>query len=74
MNGMEFHEEFMRERPGDADRIIFLSGGAYSPTALEFLRRVPNRRVDKPFNAAELKEIVMRHAREHGRDIGTDRP
>jgi CheY-like chemotaxis protein len=72
MNGMEFYEEFMRERPIDADRIIFLSGGAYSPAALKFLRRVPNLRVDKPFNAAELKGTVMRHALEHGSDIGTD--
>jgi PAS domain S-box-containing protein len=58
MTGIVFHEELTKVRPRDADRIIFLTGGAFTATAREFLDRVPNQRVDKPFDATHLRNIV----------------
>jgi len=58
MTGIAFHEELMKVRPRDAARVIFLTGGAFTPTAREFLDRVPNLRVDKPFEASHLRSIV----------------
>jgi len=38
--------------------MIFLTGGAFTAKARAFLDRVPNVRVDKPFDADELREVV----------------
>jgi hypothetical protein len=38
--------------------MVFLTGGAFTPLAREFLERVPNPRVEKPFNLEELKKVV----------------
>jgi PAS domain S-box-containing protein len=58
MTGITFHEELTKVRPRDAARIIFLSGGAFTPTAREFLDRIPNQRIDKPFDATHLRNAV----------------
>jgi hypothetical protein len=38
--------------------MIFLTGGAFTDTARSFLERVPNRRVEKPFDADVLRRAV----------------
>ncbi|HEX8819564.1 MAG TPA: ATP-binding protein [Archangium sp.] len=58
MNGMDFHAALQRLRPELSGRVIFLTGGAFTPQAKEFLARVPNRRVDKPFNARALLAVT----------------
>ncbi|OJH33867.1 ATP-binding protein [Cystobacter ferrugineus] len=58
MNGMDFHAALHRLRPELTGRVIFLTGGAFTPQAKAFLERVPNRRVEKPFNARTLLEIT----------------
>jgi signal transduction histidine kinase len=58
MTGMELYEQIHRTSPEVADRMIFMTGGAFTPTAREFLQRVPNPRVDKPIETANLLAIV----------------
>jgi PAS domain S-box-containing protein len=58
LTGMELHARVAAARPEDAARIVFLSGGAFSDGAREFLERVPNPRVDKPFDPAALRRVV----------------
>ncbi|MBK9518571.1 MAG: PAS domain S-box protein [Anaeromyxobacter sp.] len=58
MTGMELHARLVASDPAMADRMIFLSGGAYTETARTFLERVPNARMDKPFEPATLREVV----------------
>ncbi|ATB31762.1 hybrid sensor histidine kinase/response regulator [Melittangium boletus DSM 14713] len=58
MNGMDFHAALHRLRPELTGRVIFLTGGAFTPQAKSFLERVPNRRVEKPFNARALLEVT----------------
>ena len=58
MNGMDFHAALHRLRPELTGRVIFLTGGAFTPQARSFLERVPNRRVEKPFNARALLDVT----------------
>ena len=58
MNGMDFHAALHRLRPELTGRVIFLTGGAFTAQARAFLERVPNRRVEKPFNARALLDVT----------------
>ncbi len=58
LSGMELHARLQASRPGDAARVIFLSGDTFSDGAREFLERVPNARVDKPYEPATLRAAV----------------
>jgi PAS domain S-box-containing protein len=60
MTGMDLHAEVSRTSPDLLDHIVFMTGGAFTPVARAFLDRVPNVRVDKPFNAQNLRAIVDR--------------
>ena len=42
----------------DTHQVLFLTGGAFTPQARSFLERIPNRRVEKPFNARALLEVT----------------
>lgn len=58
MTGMDLHAELRTVDPAYADRMIFLTGGAFSPAARAFLDEVPNQRVEKPFDAQHLRALV----------------
>ena len=58
VSGMDLHDWLSRERPLIAARMIFMTGGAYTPEARAFLDRVPNPRVEKPFRLEELQALV----------------
>jgi len=58
--GMELHADLVRVAPAQAERMIFLTGGAFTPRARAFLEEVRNLRVEKPFRLADLRAIVNR--------------
>jgi len=58
MTGMDFHAALQRLRPDLTGRVIFLTGGAFTQQAKAFLERVPNRRVEKPFNSRALLAVT----------------
>lgn len=58
MNGMALHAELSEAIPEQAARIIFITGGAFTPAAKQFLDHVPNVRVEKPFEAANIRALV----------------
>jgi CheY-like chemotaxis protein len=60
MSGIELYEELRRRRPELAERVIFITGGAFTDAARDFLERVPNARLDKPFDVAALRAMVDR--------------
>jgi hypothetical protein len=37
---------------------VFITGGAFTPTARDFLATSTNRRLEKPFDLKELKKLV----------------
>ncbi|MCA9674369.1 MAG: response regulator [Myxococcales bacterium] len=58
MTGMDLHAEVARRSTPDAERMVFLTGGAFTPRAREFLDTVSNARLDKPFDADALKALI----------------
>ncbi len=60
MSGMEFHETLLHARPRVAERMAFMSGGAFTPAARAFLDRVPNDRLEKPFSLAAVRDLVQK--------------
>ena len=63
MTGMELHDELKRKNPELAQQMIFLSGGAFTPKARAFLDRVPNLRVEKPFDLQQIRALVNERIR-----------
>ncbi|HEV3191201.1 MAG TPA: response regulator, partial [Polyangiaceae bacterium] len=55
--GMELHQELQTVARDQAERMIFLTGGAFTPAAREFLDRVANPRVEKPMELTNLLAI-----------------
>ncbi len=60
MTGMELHAKLSEIAPALAERIVFLTGGAFTSGAREFLARVPNARIEKPFEPDALRALVTR--------------
>jgi PAS domain S-box-containing protein len=60
MTGMQLHAELEAKDPPLARRMVFLTGGAFTDAGREFLERVENARVEKPFERAALREAVFR--------------
>jgi CheY-like chemotaxis protein len=58
MTGGQFHEELSRLLPEQAERIIFMTGGAFTPDTRAFLARVSNPRLLKPFRQEELERLL----------------
>ena len=63
MSGMEFYDTVARERAEVAERMVFMSGGAFTPSARAFLDRIPNQRLEKPFNVATIRNVVQKFIR-----------
>ncbi len=60
MSGMDFLEALERADPALARRLIFITGGAFTTRAREFLERSPNLTLEKPFSPPELRDVVAR--------------
>jgi CheY-like chemotaxis protein len=58
MTGMDLYAELLRRLPNQASRMVFLTGGAFTPRARAFLDEVPNPRLEKPFEIRELLALL----------------
>jgi signal transduction histidine kinase len=58
MTGMDLVEHLRARSPALADRVVLMTGGAFTERAREFLAAVPNQRLEKPFDAATLSALV----------------
>jgi two-component system cell cycle sensor histidine kinase/response regulator CckA len=67
MSGIELYEELLRRSPDVARRVVFLSGGAITSKAEDFLQSIQNLRVCKPFKVADILDTVQRLLREQTR-------
>ena len=63
MTGMDFHYELSNVAPEQADRMIFITGGAFTDKAKAFLSDTPKEHIEKPFYSANLRAIVHRYLR-----------
>jgi CheY-like chemotaxis protein/anti-sigma regulatory factor (Ser/Thr protein kinase) len=58
MTGAELYAELLKFEPRLAERMIFLTGGAFTTAARTFLDDVNNAKLEKPFDARELRALV----------------
>jgi PAS domain S-box-containing protein len=58
VTGAELFETVRAVRPEMADRFVFMTGGAFTPRAREFLAGVPNPSLDKPIEPKVLRKMV----------------
>jgi PAS domain S-box-containing protein len=60
MTGMDLYSELARIAPEQAARMIFLTGGAFTAKAVQFLAETVQEHIDKPFDPPALRAIVQR--------------
>lgn len=59
VSGMEVYEAVAEHHPELADRFVFMTGGAFTPAARQFLDRVQNERIEKPFDPHRVRALVQ---------------
>jgi signal transduction histidine kinase len=59
MDAVALHDALCAVAPQQAKQMIFMTGGAFTQRARDFLERVPNARLDKPFDVKELRALVQ---------------
>jgi PAS domain S-box-containing protein len=63
MTGMDLHRELSIIAPDQADRMVFLTGGAFTANARQFLLETPREHIEKPFTQASLRALARRYVR-----------
>jgi CheY-like chemotaxis protein len=58
MSGMDLYAELARRTPALAGRMIFMTGGAFTNRARDFLERIDNQRIEKPIDADGLRALI----------------
>ncbi|MCP3136988.1 ATP-binding protein [Pyxidicoccus xibeiensis] len=58
ISGMDVYERMREASPDVARRFIFITGGSYTTRARQFLERVPNRQIEKPFDVALIHQYL----------------
>jgi PAS domain S-box-containing protein len=59
VSGIDFYDQLGPIDPTLRNRVVFLSGGAFTERAQAFLDRVPNRRLSKPFDVDALMAVLL---------------
>ena len=57
-SGVDLFGELSMQRPALAPRVVFMTGGAFTARAAEFLAGVSNPRLEKPFDLGQLRRLV----------------
>ncbi|MGE5187260.1 MAG: PAS domain S-box protein [Acidobacteriota bacterium] len=68
MSGIELYQQLAHSAPDSISRLVFLTGGAFTPQAQDFLTTARRPHLDKPFT-----ERALRQAIESVRDCSADR-
>ena len=55
---MDLYRAVERVMPERAARMVFMTGGAFTASARDFLDAVPNARLEKPFRQWQLDAIT----------------
>ncbi|MBN1960587.1 MAG: PAS domain S-box protein [Deltaproteobacteria bacterium] len=58
MSGMELHSWLTKHHNKLAEQVVFITGGAFTPGASEYLSKVGNLRLEKPFDTKNFKKIT----------------
>ncbi|MDB4979657.1 MAG: Sensor protein [Myxococcales bacterium] len=63
VSGPDFYERVNDRWPQLAGRVVFMTGGAFTPRAVEFMNCVPTSVLSKPFDVDELRRVVSERIR-----------
>jgi len=66
MSGMELYAMLAQSLPDQAGRMIFMTGGAFSPDAAAFLQQESLPWIEKPFRPAVLRETLQKVLHQQG--------
>jgi PAS domain S-box-containing protein len=58
ITGMEVHDTVAKLDPNQAEKIVFVTGGAFTESARTFFETTPNHRIEKPFDLKTLRHLV----------------
>jgi CheY-like chemotaxis protein len=58
MTGMELYEWLRENHPALASQMIFITGGAFTPVAQDFLQSIENLHLEKPFELKSLRALL----------------
>jgi signal transduction histidine kinase/CheY-like chemotaxis protein len=58
MTGMEFHAELAKLDRGLQEGVVLMTGGAFTDETKQWLERIPNPTLQKPFDMKELRGFV----------------
>jgi len=64
MTGLDLYAEIVRLAPALVGRIVFMTGGAFTPRARAFLDSVVNPCLEKPLDMGKLRSILGRAGRD----------
>jgi CheY-like chemotaxis protein/anti-sigma regulatory factor (Ser/Thr protein kinase) len=67
VDGKSFYDAIKKEDPQLAERIVFMSGGAFTPRLRKFAAAVPNPVLQKPVSREDLEAMLSGH---RGDDTG----
>jgi PAS domain S-box-containing protein len=70
MSGIDFYAALVRTHPKMASRVVFVTGGAFTPEANAFLDRVTNERLEKPFDIKQLRDLVQKFVKNPEPEFG----
>ncbi|MGB5284370.1 MAG: hybrid sensor histidine kinase/response regulator [Polyangiales bacterium] len=62
MTGMDVYRAALQRATPVHDRIVFMTGGAFTQRARDFLQSVPNLRIEKPFDLTHLERTIYEAA------------
>ena len=63
MTGADLHRALLVVAPDQAAAMVFVTGGAFTPSARTFLASVPNPTLEKPFTFAALERMLAERLR-----------
>jgi PAS domain S-box-containing protein len=64
LSGIDVYERAREVCPGQEQRIVFITGGAFTEQAAKFIESIDNPKLGKPFDAGEVRALVKTLTRE----------
>ncbi|WP_224362096.1 response regulator [Hyalangium versicolor] len=58
VTGQQFYDALHQQSPDLARRVIFMTGGAYTPDSVDFVRKMTNPVLNKPFKTEDLEKLL----------------
>jgi two-component system, cell cycle sensor histidine kinase and response regulator CckA len=65
MSGVEVYQRISERHPGQEQKVVFMTGGAFTEPAAHFIGSVHNPKLKKPFTGTSVRALVADVARLH---------